>query len=222
MNIIDEASVLYKQAVEYEKKQRLNLCDKEDYILADKLREELRIKLDVESNYLCDLTYRKIIDDKCIPILIKYIPLFKNIGISLDLITQQLYRKNNKECSNFLENWYYELKKNNKLTSVVENTLDNVFVKIRDKDKIPFYIKLIKENNKFPFVMEMLGKWNVIDAKPIIINRLENDGIKTSSIRALGYYNDKATIPLIEKYVESDYLGVRKEAKKVMDKLSNL
>lgn len=222
MNIIDEASVLYKQAVEYEKKQRLNLCDKEDYILADKLREELRIKLDVESNYLCDLTYRKIIDDKCIPILIKYIPLFKNIGISLDLITQQLYRKNNKECSNFLENWYYELKKSNKLTSVVENTLDNAFVKIRDKDKIPFYIKLIKENNKFPFVMEMLGKWNVIDAKPIIINRLENDGIKTSSIRALGYYNDKATIPLIEKYVESDYLGVRKEAKKVMDKLSNL
>lgn len=110
MNIIDEASVLYKQAVEYEKKQRLNSDNKKDYILADKLREELRIKLDVESNYLCDLTYRKIIDDKCIPILIKYIPLFKNIGISLDLIAQQLYRKNNKECSNFLEKMVLRIK----------------------------------------------------------------------------------------------------------------
>lgn len=70
--------------------------------------------------------------------------------------------------------------------------------------------------------MEMLGKWNVVEAKPIIINRLKNDKIKTSSIRALGYYKDKTIISLIEPYLESDYLGVRKETKKVMDKLSNL
>lgn len=222
MNNIDKASVLYQQAVEYEKKERLNSDDKEDYILADKLREELRTELGIESNYFCDLTYRKIISDECIPILIKYIPLFKNVGISLDLISKQFYRKNNRECSNFLEKWYYELKRNNKVTTSLENTLDNAFVKIRDKDKIPFYIELIKENDKFPLVMEMLGKWNVAIAKPIIINRLKNDKIKTSSIRALGYYKDKTTISLIEKYVESDYLGVRKEAKKVMDKLSNL
>ena len=178
--------------------------------------------LGIESNYLCDLTYRKIADDKCISILIKYIPLFQNVGISLNLITQQFWRKNNTECSDFLEKWYYDLKRDNALTNVIENTLDNAFVKIQDKSKISFYLQLIESIDKFPFVMEMLGKWNIEYAKPIIINRLKNDKIKTSSIRALGYYNDKTMLPLIEKYLESEYSGVRKEAKKVMERLNNL
>lgn len=168
------------------------------------------------------MTYRKIADDKCISILIKYIPLFQNVGISLNLITQQFWRKNNTECSDFLEKWYYDLKRDNALTNVIENTLDNAFVKIQDKSKISFYLQLIESIDKFPFVMEMLGKWNIEYAKPIIINRLKNDKIKTSSIRALGYYNDKTMLPLIEKYLESEYSGVRKEAKKVMERLNNL
>lgn len=216
------ANVLYKRAIELEKEKRLNENYKKDIELEDKLRAELREKLGVESNYFCDLTYRTIQDDNCIQILAKYIPLFKNIGIGLDLIRQQFYRKNNKECFNFLESWYYELKKNGQLNGIIENTLDNAFVKIGIKDKIPFYLELIKENNKFPFVMEMLGRWKIEEAKPIIINRLEKDRIRTSSISALGYYNDKATIPLIEKHLKSDYSGVRKEAKKVIDKLNNI
>ena len=46
--------------------------------------------------------------------------------------------------------------------------------------------------------MEMLGKWKIEDAKVIILNRLKNDKIKTSSIRALGYYDDKTMLLLIE------------------------
>ena len=68
----------------------------------------------------------------------------------------------------------------------------------------------------------MLAKWNIEEAKKIIISRLENDKIKTSSIRALGYYKDKNAIPLIEKYLKSDYSGVREEAKKVIDRLNKL
>ncbi len=49
--------------------------------------------------------------------------------------------------------------------------------------------------------METLGKWNIDEAKPIIIKRLEKDKIKTSSIVTLGYYNDKTTISLIEKHL---------------------
>jgi len=216
------ANVLYKRAIELEMKERLSKNNKKDIELEDQLRAELREKLGVESNYFCDLTYRKIKDDKCIPILAKYIPLFQNIGIGLDLISQQFYRKNNKECFEFLESWYYELKKNKKLNDRVKNTLDNAFAKIGIKDNASFYLELIKESNSFTLVMEMLGRWKIEEAKTIIIDRLEKDKVKTSSIRALGYYNDKATISLIEKYLESNYSGVRKEAKKVIDKLNNI
>jgi len=155
--------------VEREKQDRLNGKDKKDYELVDELRRELFDKLGVESHYLADLTYRTVIDDRCIPIFSKYIPLFQNIGISLDLIQQQFYRKNNKECSDFLEQWYFQLKKQGLLTDRVENTLDNAFMRIRDKRKVDFYLELIKESDRFPFVMEMLGRWRVEDAKEIII-----------------------------------------------------
>ena len=219
---MDSQNVLYKQAIENEKKMRLNKEYQKDYELADKLRKELLDTLGVQSNYLVDFYYRTIIDDKCIPILAKYIPLFKNIGIALNLITQQFWRKDNIDCSNFLEKWYYDLKGSNALTNIIETTLDNAFVKIRDKSKISFYIELIKDNDKFPLVMTMLAKWNIDEAKQIIISRLENDKIKTCSIRALGYYKDKNAIPLIEKYVKSDYSGVRQEAKKVIYRLNKL
>lgn len=215
-------NVLYKQAIENEKEMRLNKEYQKDYELADKLRKELFDSLGVESNYLVDFYYRTIIDDKCIPILVKYIPLFKNVGIALNLITQQFWRKGNIDCSNFLEKWYYDLKESNALTNMIETTLDNAFVKIKDKSKISFYIELIKDNDKFPLVMTMLAKWNIDEAKKIIISRLENDKIKTSSIRALGYYKDKNYIPRIEKYLKSDYSGVREEAKKVIDRLNKL
>lgn len=211
----------YQRDIEYEKQARLNGEIKEDYELADKLRKELFDSLGVESNYLADLFHRTIIDDKCIPILIKYIPLFENVGIALNLITQQFWRKNNVECSDFLESWYIELKNSNALTDTVENTLDNAFAKIGDKSKKAFYIELIKDTDKFPLVMTMLGRWKADEAKPIIINRLEKDKIKTSAIRALGYFKDKSTIPLIKKYLESEYaIGVRTEARKVIDRLN--
>ena len=219
---MDNQNILYKQSIEKEKEMRLNKEYQKDYELADKLRKELFDSLGVESNYLADFYYRTIIDDKCIPILAKYIPLFKNVGIALNLITQQFWRKGNFNCSNFLEKWYYDLKRSNALTDRIETTLDNAFVKISDKSKISFYIELIKDNDKFPLVMTMLAKWNIDEAKKIIIDRLENDKIKTLSIRALGYYKDKNAISLIEKYLESDYSGVREEAKKVIDRLNKL
>ena len=47
-----------------------------------------------------------------------------------------------------------------------------------DKRKIAFYLQLIEKADQFPLVMTMLGKWNIENAKPIIINRLEIDRIK--------------------------------------------
>ncbi len=138
-----------------------------------------------------------------------------DMDIGLALISRQLCRKNRKECSCFLESLYQEFKNDHAVTPVVENTLDNAFVKIRGKDKIMFYLELIKGRDRFPIVMEMLGKWKVDEAKQLIIGKLENDTIKTSAIRALGYYKDKGTISLIQKHFNSEYIGVRKEGKKV-------
>lgn len=219
---MNHQDILYHQAIEKEKVERLSSDYKDDYELIDQLRKDLVDNLGIKSSYLADLTHRMIVDDRCISFLAKYIPLFHNVGISLDLIKQQFWRKNNTECSDFLEKWYYDLKRDNALTNVIENTLDNAFVKIQDKSKISFYLQLIETIDKFPFVMEMLGKWNIENAKSIIISRLKNDKIKTSSIKALGYYNDKTMLPLIETYLESEYSGVRKEAKKVMERLNNL
>ena len=98
---MNHQDILYQQAIENEKKMRLNADKKQDFKLADQLRKDLYVLLGIESNYLCDLYYRKITDDKCISILIKYIPLFQNVGISLNLITQQFWRKKNTECSDF-------------------------------------------------------------------------------------------------------------------------
>ena len=63
---MNNQDVLYKQAIVNEKQMRLNANNKKDYELADKLRKDLYDHLKIESNYLCDLTYRKIVDDKCI------------------------------------------------------------------------------------------------------------------------------------------------------------
>ncbi len=219
---MDRQDILYRQAMENEKQLRANRDNKEDYELADKLRKDLYDALGIESKGLTDLTYRKMADDQCISILIRYIPLFQNVGIRLDLIKQQFCRKNNTECSDFLEKWYYDLKRENALNKAIENTLDNAFAKIQDKRKVAFYLQCIEKADAFPLVMTMLGKWNIANAKPIIIDRLENDRIKTNAIRALGCYKDKSTVPLIEKYRNSAYPGVRKEAEKVLNKLSEL
>ena len=54
---MDSQNILYKQAIEYEKKMRSNEEYQKDYELADKLRKELYDSLGVESNYLTDLYY---------------------------------------------------------------------------------------------------------------------------------------------------------------------
>ena len=224
MNKQDINNLFYKNAIEREIEERKNPQKTADYMLADKLRQELFDCLGVESYYFTDLCYRTIIDDKCVPILCKYIPLFNHKGFSEELITQQFWRKGNKDCSAFLKNWYYELVQKDAFDekSTLENTLDNALIKIQDKNEIPFLLELIKEKNRFPFTMAMLGRWKVEEAKPIIIRRLETDKSKTQAIRALGYYKDKSTIPLIEKYINDDKIGVRKEAKNVINRLKKL
>ena len=215
-------SVLYKADTEREMHNRAAGVDAEDYILVDSLCAELNRCLGVECSSFQDLRYKNIKNDACIPIISKYIPRFTNIGFALELITQQFWRKGNKECSNFLERWTVGLKANGRLSKAAENTLDNAFVKIQDKSKQDFLIGLICEKDDFPFTMEMLGRWKSEAALPIIIKRLEVDTIKTSAITALGKYKDMSLLPYIEPFINSMKAGERKAAARAVKQINNL
>ena len=137
----------------------------------------------------------------------------------MELITQQFWRKGNKECSNFLERWTVGLRANGRLSKAAENTLDNAFVKIQDKSKQDFLVGLIREKDAFPFTMEMLGRWKSDAALPIIIERLEVDTIKTSAITALGKYKDISLLPYIEPFINSTKAGERKAAARAVKQI---
>lgn len=215
-------TVLYKADIERELYNRATGVDVEDYILVDSLCAELNRCLGVDYSSFQDLRYKHIKNDACIPIICRYIPQFANIGFTLELITQQFWRKGNKECSNFLERWTLELKANGRLSKVTENTLDNAFIKIQDKSKQDFLIGLIREKDAFPFTMEMLGRWKIEAALPIIIERLEVDTIKTSAITALGKYKDISLLPYIEPFINSTKAGERKAATRAVKQIKNL
>lgn len=215
-------SVLYKADIDRELQNRAAGIDAGDYAIIDRLCDELKSELGIECSCFQDLRYGTIADETCIPIIIKYIPQFTNIGFALELITQQFWRKGNQECSAFLEQWALKLKEERRLTKTVENTLDNAFVKIQDKNKIAFYIELIREKDAFPFTMEMLGKWRVETAIPIIIERLEVDTIKTSAIAALGKYKDVSLLPYIEPFINSTKSGERKAATRVIEQIKKV
>ena len=216
------AAVLYKADIEREWHNRATGEDAEDYILVDSLCAELNSCLGVDYSSFQDLRYKHIKNDACIPIISRYIPRFTNIGFALEIITQQLWRKGNKECSNFLERWAFELKADGRLSKAAENTLDNAFVKIQDKSKQDFLIGLICEKDAFPFTMEMLGRWKSEAALPIITERLEVDTIKTSAITALGKYKDISLLPYIEPFINSTKAGERKAAARAIKQIKNL
>lgn len=212
-------SVLYRADVEREQQDRANGVNQEDYLLLDRMREELRTELGVESTCFQDLRYRTIQDDACVAILTKYIPQFQHIGFAQELITQQFWRKGNKECSDFLQQWYVQLKAEGRLNASVENTLDNAFIKIQDKGKIPFYLECIKETNAFPFTMVMLGRWNVKESLPVILHRLQTDTIPTLAIRALAWYYDDSLISVIRPFLNHEKTGVVQAAKKAIERI---
>lgn len=212
-------SVLFQAELEREIQNRAAGKDFDDYNLVDELRKELKSTLGVETSCFQDLRYRKIIDDACVPIIAKYIPLFSNIGFAQELITQQFWRKGNRACSEFLEQWTLKLIAEEKLTKSIENTLDNAFIKIQDKSKVLFFTDLIKKKDAFPFTMEMLGRWKATEALPIIIERLNADTIRTSAINALGYYKDVASLSYIEPFITSTKDGERRAAQKAAKKI---
>ena len=208
----DESQIVNRILEEEERSKRQSIFYAEDYALADALREELRMKLGVETNSFTHLTSIRIEDDACVDIIIPYLWRFQNTGFVQELITQHFWRKGNRACSDFLEEWTHYCIENGKLIGGMENTLDNAFTHVQDKRKVLFYVELMREGYDFPFTMEMLGRWRVPEALPIIIDRISNPNylLPQNAIRALGGYRNPQHLPIFRECLEAGGPAIRK------------
>ena len=127
MTTNDKISILYRDALEKEKQNRTKEECNKDFKIVDEMIKELNQSLNLKINYLADLQFMEISDIKCLAIISRYLKLFDNIGITLNLIKSQLYRKNNPECTESLILLYNNLRNDNRMNNIIENTFDNAF-----------------------------------------------------------------------------------------------
>lgn len=210
----DKAQIVNRILEEEEQNKRQSIFYSEDYALADALRQELCERFNVETTSFTHLNSIRIEDDACVDIIIPYLWRFRNTGFVQELITQHFWRKGNRTCSDFLEEWTKHCIAKDQLSGVMETTLDNAFVHIQDKRKALFYVKLMREGYDFPFTMEMLGRWRVQEALPIILDRINNPNylLPQNAIRALGGYRDPQHLPILGEWAEAGGPATRKAA----------
>ena len=211
----DKAQIIFRICEDEEVEHRKEAANAADYALADALREELREKLQIETTSFNHLTSIRIEDDACVDIIIPYLWRFQNAGFVQELITQHFWRKGNQKCSDFLEEWTRHCIMEGKLKDgLMENTLDNAFIHIQDKRKALFYVELMREGYDFPFTMEMLGRWRIPKALPVILDRINSPAylLLQNAVRALGGYKDPKHLPLFQELLENDGPATRKAA----------
>lgn len=215
MTQADKAKIINCIMEEEEARKRQSIFYATDYALADALREELREKLQIETTSFNHLTSIRIEDDACVDIIIPYLWRFQNASFVQDLITQHFWRKGNRACSDFLEEWTKRCIAEGKLKDgVMENTLDNAFIHVQDKRKALFYVELMREGYDFPLTMEMLGRWRIPEALPVILDRINDPNylLPQNATCALGGYKDPQHLPLFRELLEIGGPATRKAA----------
>lgn len=214
MSGADKAQIVNQILEAEEVRKRQSIGYAADYVLADALREELRVRLNLETTSFNHLNSVRIEDDACVDIIIPYLWRFQNTGFVQELIPQHFWRKGNRTCSDFLEEWTKHCMDKGQLIGGMENTLDNAFIHIQDKQKALFFVELMREGYDFPFTMEMLGRWRVPEALPIILDRINNPNylLPQNAIRALGGYKDPQHLPILREWAEAGGSATRKAA----------
>ena len=214
MSRADKMQIVSRILEEDERCRRRSIFYAEDYAFADALRDELRERLGIETTSFSHLTSIRIADDACVEIIIPYLWRFQNTGFVQELITQHFWRKGSRVCSDFLEVWAKHCIAKGKMSGGMENTLDNAFSHIQDKRKALFYVELMREGYDFPFTMEMLGRWRVPEARPIILDRINDPNylLPQNAICALGWYMDPQYLSLFREWQENGGPATRKAA----------
>lgn len=217
---MNTTQVLYNDSIQKEICARNNKNHLYDYSLMDNLIQELN-ELGYNFTYATDLVYYTLTDKRTIPIFKKFIPKFEDIGFSMSLIPHICY-SGNKDCAKFLIEFYLSCEKQGKMSRAAYNCFDNALCKIKCKEYITEYLSLISppiHSDKFYFLMELLSKWKIKEAIPIIIKRLECDKLKQPAIKALGNYSDLELLSVLELYAASNNADISNSAKKAMQKI---
>ena len=94
---------------------------------------------------------------------------------------------------------------------------------IRSKKYIDDYLKIISNSSygqDRQMIILLVGKLKVKAAIPILINLLEDEGVRLQAIAALGDFKQENLRPYFERFQNSTHLGWRKYAKSALKKLN--
>lgn len=94
---------------------------------------------------------------------------------------------------------------------------------IRSKKYIDDYLKIISNSSygqDRQMIILLVGKLKVKAAIPILINLLEDEGVRLQAIAALGDFKQEKLRPYFERFQNSTHPGWRKYAKSALKKLN--
>lgn len=96
---------------------------------------------------------------------------------------------------------------------------------IQDRNHVDELLEIAK-NKQHGIARQMvviaLGKMKVKEAIPLFIELLNDEDVVGHVISALAYYKDPAVIPYIEPFTNHKVAWIKKEALKVINKLSKI
>ena len=91
------------------------------------------------------------------------------------------------------------------------------------KKNIDDYLKIISNSSygqDRQMIILLVGKLKVKAAIPILINLLEDEGVRLQAIAALGDFKQEKLRPYFERFQNSTHPGWRKYAKSALKKLN--
>lgn len=198
------ARVLYNDALLREAAWRQNESNAHDVFLFDRMLSEINL-LGCSFMHYADVTMRQHTDATVVKVIESYLGRFQSEEITGELV-RSIGIKGNKSSLKAILNCYFNTSDDMKRKNA--GFYDNAISNIKDDRYIDSYLRIISDVNnaaRFPFTMQMLGKWRNEDAKKLLINYMssENDQLVWNSLSALKFYkDDPAVISALESSLE--------------------
>lgn len=217
--------IIYRDSVEEEQSWRLDPKNSHDVLLIDEMLNLVNMQ-GCNYNYFTDIVMRRHKDSAILSVLEGYLGKFYDEYITGQLV-KVISLGGRKSAIQTILNCYFNLSDKDKISNAF--FYDNAIYRIKDKRYINQYLSIIedKENaHRFPFTMQMMGKWHDENTKMILISYLlsDNEQLLWCVLNALGYYkNDITVINALSDFLNlSDQnTEIRKKAKSVLDKISS-
>lgn len=213
------AGILYNDSLRRELEWRQNESNAHDVFLFDKMLSEINL-LGYNYMHYADITMRHHTDPTVVEVIERYIGRFQNEGITGELV-RAIGVKGNESSLKTMLNCYFNTSEDMKRKNA--GFYDNAISNIKDDRYIDSYLRIISDVNnaaRFPFTMQMLGKWRNEDAKALLIRYLssENAQLVWNSLGALKFYKDD---PAVISALESS-VGIERSNPKLVKDIATL